>query len=205
MAGEHDELGGVRYTAMYLGVVTDIADPEKLGRVRFRIAGLVEPQSGWAQPVALPGAGGGNRGVFAVPPRGALVGVWFHQGDVDHPFYACGPYGKPTAGSEVPGPVGGYRGTSDPDPSSISAEDAPKVHAWEGDRYVVFADERSGHERLVIRDKKTEDEIEFDGVKLGLTVKATTMLRLLCDGAIEIKGLAVLINGRPVAASSSPL
>lgn len=202
---EHDGLGGNKYTALYLAQVVDVADPEKLGRVKVTIPGLIEPASGWAFPSGLPGGGGPNRGVYVVPPLHATVHVWFHQGDIDHPYYLAGHYGLPAGQRETPGPVGGYMGTGDADLSGVSPEDAVKVPAWEGDRFVVWADERTGHERFVIRDKKTNDTIEIDGVKLGISIEATTALRLKATGIVSIEGAQVVINGRVVAPSGNPI
>ena len=43
---------------MFWGSVIRNDDPEKLGRVKVFIPGLLEPQSPWAWPVGFPGSGG---------------------------------------------------------------------------------------------------------------------------------------------------
>ena len=40
-----------------------------------------------------------------MPEKGAEVGVLFHQGDVDHPHYLGGHWGKPDGQTEVPEPL----------------------------------------------------------------------------------------------------
>ena len=196
MAGEHDKQGGPRYCALYEGTVVDNADPRKLGRCRVRIPGLVEPASAWALPVGG-GGGPGRRGTVRVPPKGASVAVFFHAGDPDHPHYLQGHYAAPNGASEVPGPLGGYRGGDDP-AGDIADGDAHRVPAFEGERYVAFVDERPGHERMVLRDKRTNDEIEFDGVAFGITIKATTAVRIEAIGQVDIRAAAITLNGRPV-------
>lgn len=202
MSNEHDGMGR-KFCAMYVGNVTDNADPEKLGRVRVRVAGVCEPASAWAFPL---GAGGGSshRGVYSPPDVGADVAVLFHAGDVERPFYIGGYWGAPDAGLETPGPVGGYKGGEET-AEDIAAADAPLVKSWEGKRYIVIVDEREGKERLVLRDKKTDDELLFDGVRMGVRLKGTSMLSLECDGVISIKGVQVTINNRPIIANGKPI
>src|SRR5215471_17336448 len=119
MASEFDEEGD-RYLGLYVGVVVKRDDDEKLGRVRVRVPGLIEPASAWAFPLGTVGGGSDARGFYAVPEVGAEVGVLFHQGDVDHPYYLCGHWGKPDGRTEVPTPI-----------RDLSKADAPQVRAFE--------------------------------------------------------------------------
>lgn len=191
MVRDDDE---VRYPGLYMGEVVDREDPEGLGRVRVRVAGLVEPASAWAFPLGTVGGGSDRRGFFSVPERGAEVGVLFHQGDVDHPYYLCGHWGKPDGENEVPEPVRG-----------LSKEEAPKVRAFETGRFLLVFDDRAGKEALVIKDKTSGDQIEFDGAGMGITIKATSALILKADGLVSIEGAAVQINGRVVLPGEKPI
>jgi uncharacterized protein involved in type VI secretion and phage assembly len=193
MAGEFDTTDP-RYTGLYIGHVVDREDPECLGRVRVRIPGLIEPASAWAFPLGTIGGGSDRRGFFAVPERGAEVGVLFHQGDVDHPYYLSGHWGKPDGATEVPAPVRG-----------LSKEDTPKVRAFETDRFVLVFDDRGGKEALRIQDKLSGDQIEFDGVGMGITIQATSALFLKADGLVSIEGTTVVINGRLVLPGATPI
>lgn len=193
MAGEFDT-DDPRYTALYIGEVVDREDPESLGRVRVRIPGLVEPSSNWAFPLGTLGGGNDRRGFFAVPEKGSEVGVLFHQGDVDHPYYLAGHWGKPDGKAEVPEPV-----------RDLSKEEAPKVRAFETERFLLVFDDRGGKEALVIKDKKSGDQVEFDGAAMGITVKATSALLLKADGLVSIEGASVQINGRLVLPGPKPI
>jgi uncharacterized protein involved in type VI secretion and phage assembly len=144
--------GEVRHTGLHIGVVVERDDDELVGRVKVRVPGLIEPASAWAFPLGTVGGGSDARGFFAVPEVGAEVGVLFHQGDVDHPFYLCGHWGKPDGKTEVPTPVRG-----------LSKSDAPQVRAFETKRYLLTFDDRSGHELLAITDKSTGHKIELKG------------------------------------------
>ncbi len=193
MTGELDT-HDPRYMGLYIGHVVDRADPEQLGRVRIRIPGLIEPASAWAFPLGTVGGGSDRRGFFAVPEVGAEVGILFHQGDVDHPYYLCGHWGKPGGTTEVPSPA-----------RELSNEDVPQVRAFETRRFVLVFDDRAGKEALRIQDKASGDQIEFDGAAMGITVKATSALLLQADGLISIEGTTVVINGRLVLPGGGPI
>lgn len=191
MAIDEDE---VRYPGLYIGEVADRDDPEGLGRVRVRIPGLVEPSSAWAFPLGTLGGGSDRRGFFSVPEKGAEVGVLFHQGDVDHPYYLCGHWGKPDGQAEVPEPVRG-----------LPKEEAPQIRAFETNRFLFVFDDREGKEALVVKDKTSGDQIEFDGAGMGITIKATSALLLKADGLVSIEGASVQINGRLVLPGPKPI
>lgn len=193
MAGEFDT-DDPRYTALYIGEVVDRDDPEGLGRVRVRIPGLVDPASPWAFPLGTVGGGSDRRGFFSVPEKGAEVGVLFHQGDVDHPFYLCGHWGKPNGQAEVPEPARG-----------LPKEETPQVRAFETKRFLLAFDDREGKEAFLIKDKVSGDQVEFDGVGMGITIKATTALLLRADGMVNIEGASVQINGRLVLPGPKPI
>lgn len=195
MSTEHDETGR-KHTALYMGVVVDNADPERLGRVKVRVPGLIDPSSNWALPLGL-GGGAKERGLFWPPDVGADVGVMFVMGDVDAPAYLGGHWGRPNGVRETPGPVG--------NDDSISAEDAHKVKAIETDRWEVVLDDRSGHEAFRIRDKVTDDMVEFDGVSKGMTISATTALIIKAVGAIAIDAPLLTLNKRSVLPNGKPI
>ena len=186
--------GELRLDGLHVGEVVDREDPEGLGRVRVRIPGLVEPASAWAWPLGTLGGGSDRRGFFSVPEKGAEVGVLFHQGDVDHPHYLCGHWGKPDGQAEVPEPARG-----------LSKEDTPRVRAFETERFLLYFDDREGKEAFVVKDKTSGDQIEFDGKGMGITVKATSALMLKADGMVSIDAAVVQINGRLVMPGTKPI
>jgi uncharacterized protein involved in type VI secretion and phage assembly len=190
-----DHAEGRKFDGIEIGTVFDNADPLMLGRVRVKIPGIADsPATGWA--MLLGGGGKKNRGTFAPPDIGADVGVFLHRGNPDAPYYIGGHYGTTEGGRETPGPVGGYRGANDP-ADTIEAKDAPKVKAWEGDRYVVVCDERPGKERFFVRDKLTDDEVFLDGVKGGINIEGVN-INIKATGTLNLDGAAVNICLRPV-------
>jgi uncharacterized protein involved in type VI secretion and phage assembly len=184
----------LRMDGLHVGEVVDREDPEGLGRVRVRIPGLIEPASAWAWPLGTLGGGSDRRGFFSVPEKGAEVGVLFHQGDVDHPHYLCGHWGRSDGQAEVPEPARG-----------LSKADAPRVRAFETERFLLSFDDREGKEAFVVKDKTSGDQIEFDGKGMGITVKATSALMLKADGMVSIDAAVVQINGRLVMPGTKPI
>lgn len=82
-------VGGVpprrRVDDAMIGVVTDNADPRRLGRVRVALPALSEHDAtAWAT-IAAPGAGA-RRGWFFVPEVNDEVVVVFEHGDIDRPI-----------------------------------------------------------------------------------------------------------------------
>lgn len=82
----------------YRGVVEDIDDPEKAGRIRVRILGIHSDNKSyvktehlpWAIPATSIGIDGGglrNIGNFKVPDIGSHVFVFFEYGDHNFPVY----------------------------------------------------------------------------------------------------------------------
>lgn len=192
MPDEHDGVGKKRL-GMHRGVVRDNADPRKAGRCRVAIGGVTPPEGGpWAWPIGWPGAGGPQRGIYAPPPIGADVCVWFELGDVDHPFYAGGNPGY----AEVPPEV------SD---AATSPADAPLVHAWETERWRIKIDSRPGHEEVHIRDKVTDDVLEIDGVNKGVRIKGTGAVQIVSDGQIVLQAPSINLGGRQLIKNGKPL
>jgi uncharacterized protein involved in type VI secretion and phage assembly len=71
----------------YRGSVTDIQDPQMLGRVRAKVPDVLgDKESGWAMPCAP--AGGSQTGFFALPKVQAGVWIEFEGGDPDYPIWS---------------------------------------------------------------------------------------------------------------------
>lgn len=184
------------FVAQYHGVVTRNDDPFRIGRVKVRVPGLLEPESRWAFPIGTVGGGSKSMGFFSVPEVGAEVSVWCSQGDPDFVFYASGHWGRP-------------RGVPD-SPSFLHAEDvtdadAPMLRGFETERFVLLFDNRPGKESFEVRDKTSGDGIAYDSTTRAMQLKATTAIVIDATGVVDIKGAAVTIAGRPVIPGSGPI
>lgn len=82
-----------KFYGKFRGVVTDIQDPQQIGRIRATVADVMGGlESGWAMP-SFPFAGSGM-GFFALPKVGAGVWIEFEHGDPDFPIWSGCWYGS---------------------------------------------------------------------------------------------------------------
>ena len=214
--------GEAKYFAMYVGVVTRRDDPLKLGRIKFRVPGLLD-ESAWAFPMGAGGAGGGGtgrRGMKWVPKIDAHVCVFFHQGDPDHPHYTPGNWGIPVdeeGADRNESPGGGFEPTTghfasedespDPeeDPVQTSAEEDPNILQMETDDFHIMIDERDDKRRLQIRHKVSGDNVEYDVQAQAWVMRASTAVDIQCLGLVNIEANQVQINGRLVRNTDDPI
>ncbi len=173
----------LRLLGLHIGYVTDRKDPERLGRVRVCIPGLVEPESAWAFPLGTSGGGSKDFGFFAIPEEGAEVGVLFQMGDIAAPYYLAGHWGRPSGKSEVPEEAQGET----PDNRVLSTRS-----------FRIELDETKGKRKLKLTSKDTGDSLTFDAEANTVALDATTALTLRAVGSIRIEALEVVINGRIV-------
>jgi uncharacterized protein involved in type VI secretion and phage assembly len=100
--------GAFQHPGLVVGEVTNINDPEHVGRVKMRYSGVSEiEESAWARVVSL--GGGKSRGAVFLPEVGDEVLVGFESGDLRQPVVLGGLFGDkstmPTldaTGGEVP-------------------------------------------------------------------------------------------------------
>jgi hypothetical protein len=85
-----------RFFGKYEGVVTDAADPKKIGRIRAKVPAVLGEQvdSGWALP-CVPAGGGKERGMLFLPQVGDTVWIEFAAGDVSRPIWVGTFWGAP--------------------------------------------------------------------------------------------------------------
>lgn len=177
--GRHD----TRLLGMYVGYVTDRADPEQLGRVRVCVPGVLEPHGAWAFPLGTVGGGSKNRGFFAVPELGAEVAIFFNQGDVDHPYYLCAHWGKPGGKSEVP---------------DEAQKPTPDNRVFATETFRIELDESAKARKLKLTNRKTGDFLVFDAEENSITLQGTTAITIRAAGAIALDAQHVTIRGRVV-------
>lgn len=188
---EDAALGKERYYGVMLARVVDVADPLSRHRVRLAIPGIVE-RSAWAFPLREgTGAGHGGGPNYAV---GDVVAVSFMGGDPQSAIFVHGGY----HGTDPEAPVDAVRG--------LSPTEAPLVHGlYEVGGYAVSIDERAGKRQLVVQDRLLGDMIQMDGEGGAITIRATSALKIVCDGAIEVEGASLKLNGRVVLPESRPV
>ena len=175
-----DDLDDVKLVGFYVGVVTDRDDPKQLGRVRFRIPGLIEPQGPWARPLGTVGGGSSGQGMVAVPEADADIGVFFNGGDPEAPWYISAHWGLPGGENELPEEA--RRGGS------------PDNRVWSTQSFCIELDETEGAKRVRITDRTRGSRLEFDAENgnvsiegpQDLTIKGTAKVRIESDTKIEV-------------------
>lgn len=182
----HDDEGEPRQYGLFYGVVQFNDDPEKIGRVRVLVPGLIEPASPWAVPVGgTHSTGGKGVGGYDVPPVGATVVMGFHGGDVDRPFFMAAFHGQGEQLSAVPN----------------NPADAHKIKVFESDRFLIVLNGIGGSEEVLIKDKVTGDNVSMKPSQLKVT--SATKVTVACPeielGADGLGNLP-LINGVVVGA-----
>lgn len=156
------------------GIVTDIADPEALGRVRLSLPWLSEEYvSDWVRMVR-PGAGK-DRGLVLMPEVEDEVLVTFEHGDARRPFV-----------------LGALHNAQDPPPLEGGAVDSG---TGESDRRGLVS--RLGH-RIVL-----DDGTQTPGLTVE-TGNATVRIRLDADGeGLEVEAAGpVTVSGDAVSVSA---
>lgn len=152
MSHVQDIDGEPRYYGRYAATVVDNADPLGLGRVRFRIEGLIEPSSGWAFPVGGSASSGTNqRGSWDVPDKGATVLASFLVGDIDQPLYE-----------------GAWRGTGETVTQAPGSSNASKVKIYETSTWLIVLSDLSGSESLSLIHKPSGHAIKIDSSSISI-------------------------------------
>ncbi len=93
-----------KFKKIYTGKVEDNVDPEKKGRCRIRVFGLLGPEIPVLDlPFAIPDFSfvGSTIGSFVVPPIGAIVRVEFDNGDIYRPRYSTKVFDSNNISSEA--------------------------------------------------------------------------------------------------------
>lgn len=170
-----DANGDQLYLGEYHGIVTDNADPEKLGRVRVNIPGLIEPASGWALPRGSGSGGAKGLGAYDVPPIGAAVFIGFAAGNIDEPYYSGGWHGLKEQHALVP----------------TNTADAHKLKIFESDRFLIVLNGIGGAEEVLIKDKSTGDKISMK--PSAILVQSATKVQVTAPTA-EVLADSVLLG-----------
>ena len=109
-----------------LGVVTNVDDPKRLGRVRVKLVGYRDAESGWLA-VVTPGAGSG-KGIIALPNTGDRVLLFEPAGDPANAIVIGGLYGASAPPDSVVENGRVQRFTiQTPAPHKLSFDDATKT------------------------------------------------------------------------------
>ena len=173
-----------RFYGKYEGVVTDVADPKKIGRIRAKVPAVLGEQvdSGWALP-CMPAGGGKERGMLFLPQVGDTVWIEFAAGDVSRPIWVGTFWGAPDStggaddlgtetGSEAPTGDGGKEAT--PTLSVLKTKSGHELTFDDDGEVILLA---NGNGKSSIRfEKSGEVVITAETIKLGASAAEKVVL-----------------------------
>lgn len=186
------------YWGKYRGLVTDVQDPDTLGRIRASVPEvLAGVESGWALP-CVPYAGDGI-GLHLIPPPGSGVWIEFEGGDPSRPVW-----------------TGCWWGAGE-----LTSDDTPDVKFLRTPNHRVVLDDTAGSEAVRITDQQGSTlTLDADGVKLahhgGANLSITdTEIRIENNGpalvlagnsiTLENQGQKIVLSAASVAINGSAL
>ena len=167
-ANESAATGDSKMFGVEVALVTNVKDPDKLGRVKLKLVRLPDgPETDWAR-VVQPAAGAG-RGFYWIPHVNDEVLIAFERGEAHRPYV-----------------VG----------SLWNGKDKPMTKAYEDENTTIMIQTKSGHQ-IVLNDKDGEEKIVI-GDKSGkrtmtFDVKAKKFLIEAGEGDVEIHAEKKLI------------
>lgn len=149
-----------------VGLVTNVRDPEALGRVRLAFPWLDDTYESWWTRIAQADAGASNRGTLFLPEVGDEVLVAFEHGDLRAPVVI----GSLWNGSDEP-PTG-----DDPVDGTSGAVQRREIRSRLG-HVLVFGDDASGRSGIELTTADGQRSIHLDeqGRKLLITIGSTTL------------------------------
>ena len=158
-----------------VGVVTNITDPEKLGRVQVKYPWLPKYKgsdlsSNWARLATL--GAGPNRGIFFTPEIDDEVLIAFENGDVNYPYIV----GALWNGKDKP-PEGKVVATNKVNQRIIQSRSG----------HVITLDDTQGEEKITILDKTGKNSIEIDSKTNAMLFKTDGDFTIDAGGKILIK------------------
>src|ERR1700675_2293120 len=146
-SGKTDRDNGIQ-----IGIVDDLDDPEKLGRVRVKLPHLGDTVSDWAWIVAP--MAGKDRGLFLRPEKGDQVLVAFAQGDPRFPYV-----------------LGALWSKTDPPPAD---DGKPVDNNWRFIKsrsgHIVRLDDTSNAEKIDILDESGNLKITLDSANKKIVI-----------------------------------
>ncbi len=169
-------------------VVTDITDPDGLGRVKVKFPSIAEePESEWARVVTV--GGGPDRGALFLPEINDEVLVAFERGDTRRPIVLGGLFSAKNA----------FPGES---PVSNGLVDVRRLTSRTG--HLVELCDKGGDEYVLIKHGQKAHSIKFENDKVDITadnapIKMTNgqaTVELKANGDIVIDGNNITIKGK---------
>ncbi|MBM7773821.1 phage protein D/phage baseplate assembly protein gpV [Actinokineospora baliensis] len=176
------------HTGLVTGVVSDVRDPDKLGRVKVTFPWLADDcTSGWARMTEW--GAGKDRGAMMLPEVGDEVVVGFDHGDFDAPFVLGSLHNGKDTVPKFAKPVVD-EGSGEIAVRGFVSRKAHKLEFVEADGITIA----TGDGKFVLALDQTKQVIEITSGK-EITVKATNGIKVDAgQGPLELKGQTVAVK-----------
>jgi len=189
-------LGG-RWYGVFPATVSDIKDPDGIGRVKIRLPWSADTGSeryeAWARLATL--MGGNNRGSWFVPDVDDEVLVSFESGDVRRPFVLGGLWnGKDAPPESMDGSGNSYK-------KILCSRNGVKVTLDDQDGQESFIAETPGGQKITLKDGAGSVEIvdsNGNSVKLeasGITINASAKVTIQASQVSVSAGMVTVDAG----------
>jgi uncharacterized protein involved in type VI secretion and phage assembly len=177
-----------RWTGVYVALVTDVRDPDGLGRVRLKLPWAPDSDGGayeaWARVATL--MGGSNRGSWFIPDTGDEVLVAFEAGDPRRPYVLGGLWNGTDAPPEAMD--GGGRNTK----KVIRSRNGVKITLEDEDGREQLIVETPGGQRITLRDGPGAIEaVDSNGNSLKLETSGVTVS---ASGSVTVQASQVKVS-----------
>lgn len=178
------QVDGNKIDGVVVGVVTDVEDPEKLGRVKVKYPWMpqyngAELGSGYAR-VAGPGVGQ-ERGIYFLPEVDDEVLIAFEQGDINSPYIVGALWSRRN------------KPPSDLDGDVVSGKKINQRVLRSRSGHVILLDDTEGKEKIAIQDKTGKNSILIDSAKNSMDIKVEGDLTIDVAGKFTVKSRMDLV------------
>jgi uncharacterized protein involved in type VI secretion and phage assembly len=184
-ASRADKIYGV-----VVGIVSDIADPKNLGRVRVDFVWLAptsdsvpDPDgkkksaySYWARVATL--MGGKSRGTYFIPEVGDEVLVAFEDGDINRPMV-----------------LGCLWNRDDPPPEKMDSDAKNDVRSiWSRSGHKIILNDSDDKPSITIVDQTGDNSIFIDSKNNAMTIKVNGDLTIEAAGKLSVKAKEIAVK-----------
>lgn len=207
-----------KYYSDYTGIVTNVEDPDKRGRIKVKIPailGLDNELAVWAEPSDLKISGKGH-GEFFVPYVGDFVTVSFEFGSLDKPIYRGGYFVKDALPADFKNSYNNVRGWVFRNGSKIlvdETKDKDKIVVFNKDGSSIVIGGEKGKEfikithnsgaNVTLNEKgeilaQAKQNKELVELKVGeVNIKSSGKINVTCDGdaTVNAKGKVSISSG----------
>jgi len=182
LSGNHNGNNG---PGMVVGKVTNLDDPDDLGRIKVQYPAILAKassdgiESGWARLVSP--MAGAERGILFIPEIDDEVMVGFENGDINYPYIL----GSVWSNVDKP-PLPNSEATGD------GKVNKRVIKSRSG--HTIILDDSSGAEKISIIDKTEKNQIDIDSAGNAITINSEADITIEGKQNLTLKGKTVVIE-----------